>query len=39
MAKDNPEVVARLKEIADKHRPAMKPGEPQLEAKLPAEKK
>jgi hypothetical protein len=28
-----------LKEIAAKHSDAMKPGPPQLEAKLPAEKK
>jgi arylsulfatase A-like enzyme len=39
VAKDNGEVVKRLKAIAEKHRAAMKPGEPQLDKKLPAEKK
>jgi arylsulfatase A len=39
MAKDNPEVVAKLKDIAAKHRKDMKPGEPQLEKRLPMEKK
>jgi arylsulfatase A len=39
VAKDNPEVVAKLKEIAAKHREGMKPGEPQLEKLLPAVKK
>jgi arylsulfatase A-like enzyme len=38
-AKDNAEVIARIKEIAAKHREGMKPGEPQLEKRLPAEKK
>ena len=38
VAKDNPEVVSRLKEIAEKHSAAMKPGEPQLEKRLPEKK-
>jgi arylsulfatase A len=39
VAKDNPQVVAQLKDIAAKHSAAMKPGAPQLDSKLPAEKK
>jgi arylsulfatase A len=39
VARDNADVVARLKEVAAKHRGAMKPGEPQLEKRLPPEKK
>jgi arylsulfatase A len=34
MSKENPDVVTRLKEIAEKHLAAMKPGEPQLEKRL-----
>ena len=39
VAKDNPEVVSQLKAIAAKHSAAMKPGEPQLEARVPAMQK
>jgi arylsulfatase A-like enzyme len=39
VAKDNPQVVSELKEIAARHTAAMKPGAPQLDSKLPAEKK
>jgi arylsulfatase A-like enzyme len=38
VAKDNSEVVSQFKEIADKHKAAMKPGAPQLEARLPMKK-
>jgi arylsulfatase A-like enzyme len=38
VAKDNPEVVAKLKDIAARHREGMKPGEPQLEKRIPKEK-
>jgi arylsulfatase A len=39
VAKDNTEVVAKLKAIAAKHTEEMKPGEPQLEKRLPGAKK
>lgn len=39
VAKDNTEVVAKLKGIAAKHTAAMEPGEPQLEKRQPKEKK
>jgi arylsulfatase A-like enzyme len=39
VAKDNPEVVKQLKGIAAKHKEGVKPGEPQLEKRLPPEKK
>jgi arylsulfatase A-like enzyme len=39
VAKDNQEVVEKLKAVATKHREGLKPGEPQLEKRLPAEKK
>jgi arylsulfatase A len=39
VAKDNPEVISRLKEIAEKHSAAMKPGEPQLEKRISTETK
>jgi len=39
VAKDNPEVIKQIKEIAAKHRDSMKLGEPQLEKLIPAEKK
>jgi hypothetical protein len=39
VAKDNPDVGSRPKEIAAKHREGMKPGEPQLEKRVPMEKK
>lgn len=39
VAKDNMEVVKQLKEIATKHSKDMKPGEPQLEKRIPPEKK
>ena len=38
IAKDNPEVISQLKEIAEKHSTAMKPGEPQLEKRLNVKK-
>ena len=37
-AKDNPDVVAKLKEVAEKHRKGMKPGENQLEKRIPPKK-
>jgi arylsulfatase A-like enzyme len=39
LAKENPDVVTRLKEIATKHREGMKPGEPQFEKRITPEKK
>jgi arylsulfatase A-like enzyme len=39
VAKDNAEVVTRLKDVAARHKKAMKPGEPQLEKRLPGAKK
>jgi arylsulfatase A-like enzyme len=39
VAKEHPEVVTRLKEVAAKHREGMKPGEPQLEKRIPMGKK
>jgi hypothetical protein len=38
VAKDNTEVVKQLKDIATKHSKEMKPGEPQLEKRIPPEK-
>ncbi len=37
-AKDNADVVAKLKDIVAKHRDAMKAGEPQLEKRIPEKK-
>jgi hypothetical protein len=39
VAKDNPEVVKQLKALTAKHKEGVKPGEPQLEKRLPPEKK
>jgi arylsulfatase A len=38
VAKDHPEVVARIKAVVAEHRKGMKPGEPQLEKVLPPKK-
>ncbi len=39
VAKDHPEVVKRLQDVVLKHRKDLVPGEPQLEKRLPPEKK
>jgi arylsulfatase A-like enzyme len=39
VAKDHPEVVTQLKTIAAKHKEGVKPGEPQLEKRLPPKNK
>jgi arylsulfatase A-like enzyme len=38
VVKDNPEVIAKIKEIVAAHRRGLKPGEPQLDKRLPATK-
>jgi arylsulfatase A-like enzyme len=38
VAKDHPEILARLREVVEGHRKDVQPGEPQLEMRLPAKK-
>ncbi len=36
MAKENPDVVTELTQLAEQHRASVKPGKPQLDEMLPA---
>jgi arylsulfatase A-like enzyme len=39
VAKENADVITRIKDVTARHREGMKPGEPQLEKRIPADKK